>query len=252
MGTRTSAMALFLCLTFTNAGKAGTITFDDFDDNSLNLSLWGAFVMDYGSVNEVNQRIEVSIPAHSGFSSAGIGLTFLVGGDFDAQVDFAVLSSSGTPGLALSTGNPLDPSVGCGHMMDVGGGFGSYFARFCDGVWFVPSPETTGRLRMVRSGSTYSGYFWDGAAWQLIHSSPGQPAGHWWMLLSTWSVNGSVQVAFDNFYLEADSLTPMVPEPGSFTLAGIALGLIWAIGKRRQAARPSNPNPPHTLGAQNL
>jgi hypothetical protein len=41
--------------------------------------------------------------------------------------------------------------------------------------------------------------------------------------------------AVDNFWLQADGFIPEVPEPASFTLVGVALGLILIIRKRRQA-----------------
>ena len=194
-------------------------------------------MFNYGSISEVNQRIEMVIPSHSGRAEPNLSLAFLVGGDFDVQIDFAVLSSSGASALGLITGIPWDPSVGCGHVMDLGGGFGGYGVRFCDGFWGVPSSDTSGRLRMTRSGSTYSGYFWDGAAWQLIHSSPNQPTGDWYIILNSRNDDGSSAVAFDNFYLQADRLTSAIPEPGSFALAGIALGVICTIGRHRHLAR---------------
>jgi len=233
IATRAGAPVLFLCLAFAHTSYAGTIE-DNFNDNSLNTSIWGTWVFNYGSVSEVNQRIEEVVPNHSGWAEAGLAMLSLVGGDFDVRVDVAVLDFSGQSGGSITYGG--GPVEICGHSLDVGLGGDGYYARFCDGTYYVPSSDTSGTLRLTRSGSTYSGYFWDGSNWQLIHSSPGGPTGDYGVSMSSHSADGSSGVAYDNFYLQTGPLTSEVPEPGTLLLgvSGVLLGGLIARAFRRR------------------
>ena len=211
--------------------RAGAIVVDDFNDNSLNLQLWSPYIEGTGSVSEVNQRLETTA-AGSGEGIAFVRLLGLIGGDFDAQVSYTLLS---TLTSAKDTFGGIAWVVG-GDLLDnpqlVGRGYGGYGCEINGGgSCAFPSTDISGRLRMTRVGTTLSVYYWDGSGWQFMDatSTSGAPSS-----IGIGASSGSttpVSFAFDDFQLQADGFTS-IPEPGSMALVGISLALVCGFRKR--------------------
>lgn len=241
ISTRAATPALFLCLTFAYTGYAGTIV-DNFNDNTLDPTLWspwsngGTF-----SVSETNQRLQVSITGDN--VTGGVGLRWLALGNFDFQASYSLLTD--IHGLSHDQNQT---GAGLGAFA-----FGIFVAQFPVSVMNLPPPgglyagaegdtlygyaltsDQSGKLRLTRVGNVYSAYYWGAGNWIALGSGTSARTGPADLSLSVFADGGAtVSAAFDDFYLQADGFAP-IPEPGSFALAGIALGLICLIGKRRQ------------------
>ena len=224
--TCAAVAVLFLYFSLAPGSYAGTIT-DNFNDNSLNTAIWGTG--DYpsggpGSVTETNQRIEMVMPANTGSYTVYLTPLFQIGGDFDLQIDYALLAP-----LTGDDSFTIDWSPGIANIF-VGRTSGAYGAEFGSGgpVFSVPTLDVSGTLRLTRTGATYSGYFWNGTGWQLIGSISNGSTSDSMSILGLGGQSGG-QVALDNFYLNADRLTSTVPEPTGFLLsAGALLGGLLA------------------------
>jgi hypothetical protein len=100
--------------------------------------------------------------------------------------------------------------------------------------------DLSGRFRLTRVGNLYSGYYWGSGDWVLLGSGTGTKTGPADLGLGVGADgDATVSVAFDDFYVQADDLGE-IPEPGSFALAGIALGLIFVVWKRRRYTQRTN------------
>src|SRR6266478_7573549 len=129
---------------------------DNFNDNSLNSSIWSTLTPSPGTsftVSETNQRLEVTLGA--GFGGAGIVSVAQFSGDFDVQVDYTLLN---WPAGNLHSVRLGAPDLGVGP----GGGIGinrSSFPNGLSGEFYLlalpnadPQMATTqlsGKLRLV-------------------------------------------------------------------------------------------------------
>lgn len=196
---------------------------DDFNDNTINSSLWVETIVGTGpSLNEVNQRLEVTIPG----TSIGVGdvingqldMKDSLSGDFDARVDYSLIEWPAQNEVRLGIGLQ---AVGMQRISFLSGD--RYMAPSYSGSPSISTSDTQGKLRFTRTGSTYSGYFWSdsSSSWVLLGSGLG-PSGAVNLAVGAWSHDSvfqdkSIKVAFDNFEVTA------VPEPQHYFLMGSAL-----------------------------
>lgn len=225
------AVCLMGSLATPNRLEAQIVVSDDFNDNSINSSVWAQSIVGSGpSIQEVNQRLEIAFPATSTGIADEIGVDLHTKnsfpGDFDARADFNLLNwpaqSEVRIGVKLTA-----PWVAMERASLTLGE--QYLSQFYDGNWSASTSHTQGKLRLARTGSTYAGYYWDNtsSSWILFDTGTG-PSGAVNIALGVWSHDSifkdkEVTVAFDNFELTA------VPEPqhyllfSSCFLAGLAL-----------------------------
>ncbi|MEK7408262.1 MAG: hypothetical protein AAB225_24590 [Acidobacteriota bacterium] len=86
----------------------------------------------------------------------------------------------------------------------------------------TPTSDLAGKLRLVRSGTLLSGYYWSPGGWVLIHTSTATTADLRFNL-GTWShdwafADSDAQVAFDNVMLNQGQLicpAPVDIKPGT-------------------------------------
>ncbi len=181
---------------------------DNFDDNSIDPSLWRVRREGVGPTEaERNGRLELDVPPTSS------GSLFLAGyvtqcafiGDFDAQVDYHLLDWPGSNGVRLGLGlgdttSRLQPVA----IERVSQGGEQYLTDLPPGtITSVPTTDTAGTLRITRVGNLVAGYYRIGCDWQLVsqfvlNTEP--------VVLSIlgWSHDGvfvhqHVLAAFDNF-----------------------------------------------------
>jgi uncharacterized repeat protein (TIGR01451 family) len=203
----------------------GSVMDDNFDDNSLDVNRWDVLAPPGGSIVEQNHRLEITVP--SGFLGQGWGLRSRCSleGDFDVQVDFAILDWPPGNLYVLRLGaHDLGPETG---IVRVSTPSDSVYALLLDpsGVpaFSASTTDQSGSLRLVRSGSTLSGYYRQGDAWVLLGSgatsenpdsarlnidssseTPGAPPG---------------RIAFDNFKVNAGNVVCPSPPPEGADLA---------------------------------
>ncbi len=208
-----------------HAAAASPVLTDNFNSNSINLTLWQERVTGKGpSVVAANQRLEVFLPGNSSNDPAsqvfGAGLTSvcLLRGDFDIQVDFNLLvwpqSSGVRVGLWLRDSPVPIPGVERTGFVPID--FPSlprelYLTDFGDGVQGVATSDLTGTLRVTRAGATLSGYYLSSGSWILIHSGPVANTGDSHFGLRALSHNAvfgnqDVKVAYDNFAINSGQL----------------------------------------------
>jgi hypothetical protein len=178
-------LMLRLCLALCSTQMLGTMArgevfIEDFDDNSIDPTLWTVDVWGSGpQITEANQQLEISMPSWCSGTDFGCKLSsqFLLRGDFDFQVDFRLLTW------------PIGNGVRMGMGIEEGGipyhagvertSFGYndypewprevYCVDFPDGVHGIAGTDDfAGTLRLVRSGSTQTGYYLGTEGWVFI------------------------------------------------------------------------------------
>lgn len=186
---------------------------DNFNDNFLNPDLWSilspppGFI---GTVVETNQRLEVTVLS-AGVGGVGIVSNCSLAGDFDVEIDYILLNWP-TPNFHNVRLGVFELGVG------PGGAIGLNRSSFEREIYLLALPastaqilttDTSGTLRLVRTGATLSGFVRDGTAWVPVGSGPvstiptrinldlgaGNP-----------TAPGGIKAAFDNFKVNAGSV----------------------------------------------
>ena len=243
-------MSLVLVLCASSSIYAGPVTItDNFNDNSLNTSLWAPFSLGDGSVSEVGGRLVATIEASPDHESGAAAVALLlgtIGGNFDVSVHYELLADLplthgdtggglflGPAAFTFEYGVARDTHTICGpsgcHYEN------AYVAAVGGGEDTVPTTDLSGALRLTRVGSSFSAYYRsEGLSdWQWIASGTGSTDPLPFLALGV-TIQGpeSVSFAFDDFTLVADEFT-QVPDPGStLLLLGIGLAALRALKNR--------------------
>jgi hypothetical protein len=201
---------------------------DDFSDNDVDASVWTVTEALSGnstaSIDEQNEQLEMSMtdatdPDHTYLSMEPLRY---ISGDFDAQVDFTLDTVTDTDRWAVyisarsykmldddtclnevRASIEYDPNVGAnrvygGEIRNDGN------PEHLDGEGtYVTTSDSSGKLRIRRSGATAYCYYWNGAAWVEIESGA---IGDSDMFIFLWIYTGNenlpdIEVTFDNFSL---------------------------------------------------
>jgi dipeptidyl aminopeptidase/acylaminoacyl peptidase len=156
---------------------------DAFDGDRIDPFWGGPFLTGSGpSMAEVNGRLEVSVPPDTlndpvaGFTDIALSSPCHLLGDYDVQVDYQLLQWPPQSGVNVSfstftiVNGSFDQTFGL-FVFDPGGGTG-VSTNFPGPVnTFVPAPETSGTLRLVRVGPTLTAYRLTPAGWSAIRST---------------------------------------------------------------------------------
>jgi len=188
---------------------------DDFNDNVLDPTRWESYVdpaPSAGTVAETNQRLEVTL--NGGAVNAGIRSRCSVAGDFDVQVDFSLLNwpSNNRQGFSLEAEDLGQGQFGLFRVErfnEVGGD--AYHMVFPNqaGDPTFPTTDTAGKLRLVRIGTTLSGYYHNGTNFVFINSAP-VPTNPTRIVLNGGLFRSDAtpaSFAFDNFKVNAGTIT---------------------------------------------
>ena len=195
---------------------------DAFDGDRID-PFWGSsFVTGSGpSIAETNGRLEVSMPSDTlndpilGFANAGVGAQCHLLGDFDIQVDYQLLQWPPQSGVNVDfdTFDIVNGSFGDIHGMfvfDPGGGTG-ISTHFPGTNTFVPAPESSGTLRLVRVGTTLTAYRLTPTGWSAIQGTS-DVVNEIAMNLNVFSnarqfSHPDVKVAYDNFRVNSGTFS---------------------------------------------
>lgn len=192
---------------------------DNFNDNATDTAKWWTVIYGTGpSIQETNQRVEVTLPANSandpqaGGFSAGYVSSCGLNGDFDVQVDYELLTWPS--GSGVRAGLSLSPAPNATvHRVGLTWDFTgvpreSYvFSTGDPNYFFVGTADLSGGLRLVRTGGTATGYYRSGSDWVPIGSfAVTQKGVHY--TIGAWSHDDRfgdqlTKVAFDNFVVNS-------------------------------------------------
>lgn len=192
---------------------------DDFNDNSTNYGLWSTPADSGVTVNETNQQVEISYDPSASGGQFGAGYFAKLGikGDFDIQVDYNLLDWPAGNGVRIGlvptwwsaqrTSQGIDQSTPDEiYAMDSYYGTSGGFS----------TTDTSGKLRIVRTGSLVTSLYYSGDRWIPIHSYDYGASGLSdvpWLAISSWSHSSTfskqaVRIAFDNFKVNFGHIEP--------------------------------------------
>jgi DNA-binding SARP family transcriptional activator len=189
-------------------------TSEDFADGYVNQRDWYTFITGTSTaVAERNGRLEVLIGADAiaggdyNVIDGQLGTTCRFPGDFDARVEFELLSWPSTNGVSVELA-----AFGRNGGVNVARSSKRWGEQY--GSWLPPAnfsvvtADLKGKLRLRRSAGVLTGYFWNITRWIKLGS--GRSTGAFTLVLHTVSNNedfadAEVQVAFDNFVVDARS-----------------------------------------------
>jgi hypothetical protein len=214
--------ALFAVVAFlsANASALACVRYtDNFNDGVINTSLWAPVILGTGpSYVETNGRLEVTVPASSQNNPAAGGFgAFLnfnksLTGDFDATVDYTLLTYPTGNALRLGFAGPLGGveriSLSPAEQLLWGGPdvYVTDFTPVGGSVFATSTAATRGTLRFTRAGNTLSGYRKDACGrWVQISSQTGPAVpGTSSLAIGAWGHDGSfsqvnTKIALDNF-----------------------------------------------------
>lgn len=268
-------------LPVSKADAAPTV-FDDFDDNKIDATKWRTSTTGSGStIDEVNRALEISHQADASGSPflAEYFSVCRLAGDFDIQVDYRLLQWPSTNGIKVglaaydqatsSTWTVERVSVGeneryrGGNIFigDPGPGADGYLTTF-NGITnrgdatfseFAFTGDMSGTLRLVRSGSTITGY--SGSDVVGTFASASSDDVHF--ILASWGYDVSfgdtgVRVAFDNMKMNQGTLVGCTPAESVNSLiqtvrdlglpANVENSLTAPLAQTESVLADSNPN----------
>jgi hypothetical protein len=211
--------------------SAAPLLVESFNNNSFDSSVWHTLQLGTGTnITVVNQRLEITLSSGSvddptrGIFGAGLLSKCQLQGSFDMQVGFQLLVWPSLSGVRTGLGS-LFELYGLGpvysdHYAVERDSFAnhndppngeSYVTDLSDGVQgFVPTNDTSGTLRITRSGGVATAYYLNSGTWVLVHSGP-VTANSVGFGFSVWShsyafSHQNIKVAFDNFALNNGQL----------------------------------------------
>lgn len=205
------SMVLVTLLFGLSPAYGGTI-YENFNNNTFNHTLFWLNNEGVASSLVDNNRLEISIPANSGsfFSVGGLELydQFSLKGDFDVQVDFNLLAWPVANGCnAGIISNNFEVCRKSYHDNFLGNveAYLAYFAPGQEHFW-VNTSDTSGKLRLKRTGNTIEASYWKSGGWMSIgsHTDPqlgAQATAYIGAYSGGSGASETVLAAFDNYQI---------------------------------------------------
>ena len=216
------------------------ILMDQFDDGVIDSGVWETFVP-YGNprIEETGGVLETECTA-SGIQWGGLRTVQYLGGDFDFKIDYdwIMLSGSGHGRAQIWFENTDDAEKVALTVHRIG----TSYSELILGFWTpsgwqnkgvkIGGVPLSGALRLERTGSSYSGYYLNSGNWSSMGSF-GASTSKGRVYFQIVNESTETEVEWDNFYAEADHITP---EPSTLAiwslLALCGIGYGW---RRRKA-----------------
>jgi hypothetical protein len=184
----------------------------NFNDHKMGDLLWTVTKGGTGTVvAEENQTLEIVLPTHCW---AGYESIPMLRGDFDIQVDYNLLNwpnlnNSTRVGLVESSLQYPFPWAIAGYMVLLGGNGTRYYGT--NGGNSSPTSDSSGKLRMVRTGNTITCYYFDGSNWIAMpwNIQENNLDVHCYLVAWNFDVGGAA-VALSNFMVNKGQLIDAV------------------------------------------
>ena len=203
--------------------------YDDFNDNAWNSTLWDILEAGGPEIEETNQQLEITFPSTSSGANfyAGYASKCALRGDFDVQVDYHLITWPSNNGVRAGIWIERSPSTYTVERASYGISDGftpgdHYTTNFADSILLSATDDTDGRIRLVRTGTTFKGYYFDEISneWVLLQSIQGDvmSSRDVTFMMKAWSHDYAfgdalVKVAFDNFVInKGEIICPGPPE----------------------------------------
>jgi hypothetical protein len=207
--TKLLASTLFTIVTAANSAQI----YDDFSNPK-----WISFSSPNVSVYEKSNKLVIATNANaSGYVfSGGYASSCKLQGDFDIRADYTILSTVVNNGVRVGILVDIEPTNGSrlnkswaaiNRFSDTNGTsvYSTNFSNYDPVTSDIPTSDIKGKLRLSRTGTVLSGYFWDSTtkSWILIQSTSKFTANPVYFILSSWSHDGYfakvlVKSTFDN------------------------------------------------------
>lgn len=160
--------------------------------------------------NNSNFTIQDNRLYYSGVSS-WVRSKYDLTGDIDFQTDFALYTTPAIDSYTMRLLFRSQDAFGNWQFIEVerkyGGGSVAYWMySYIQGFWkeigSATTSDTSGKLRLVRVGTKWTGYYWTGSAWASLGTWDGlYDDGHVSLEHGSWSSSPSFEGSFDNFQL---------------------------------------------------
>jgi DNA-binding SARP family transcriptional activator len=161
-------------------------------------------------VAESHGAVTVDVPASAGDNfGASVNTRCRAQGDFDARLAYHLVNWPGADGIYVNLAASDIRGVNVYRTDDFGEEYGAYFPP---GGNTLPTSDSQGVLRLVRTGASFTGYVGDGTTWTTIFSGPGATTdtritiGVFNMSDTGAFAGKTATIAFDRFELHADAI----------------------------------------------
>jgi hypothetical protein len=209
--TKLALLTILFTLSLFSTAQALTIS-ENFDNGQYNSQWFSLYIAGTGpSAMVVTDHLEITLPASSVVNSSDQYGCYLVGpfiaGDYDVQVDFNLMTWPTPGGGAGIIANDCEVSRR---------NFGAevYEVHFPDGTEFrVNTADTTGKLRLQKTGTTLQASYWTASGWVLFGSSTNPEFGQGtYMVIGAFNFpyqfpRQDIKVAFVNLQITYGTIT---------------------------------------------
>ncbi|MCX5891311.1 MAG: hypothetical protein NTY36_17965 [Deltaproteobacteria bacterium] len=195
----------------------GGIISEDFHNNTYNQNNFHISTQGTGPSTAVtNNRLEITVPGNSyganGFG-ASIVTNFNLFGDFDAQVDYTLLTWPSPAGFMVGLQTELPGNYTLFRQSYAPGGTGEVYEAYLGGPdQKIATADSSGKLRLKRTGNTIAAFYWHNNTWTPISSNTGAgiagATGIFIFAFGNQFQGKTVQVAFDNIRIAYGSYAP--------------------------------------------
>jgi len=228
-------------------GQADCMFYDNFNDNSRDPNKWqDPWVSGGATISEINQRLEIAAPQSSQGMEVGLLSQLQLYGDFDLKVDFNLPVWPTPNGVSFGIwvfGSGIDCVVKRASYgpSDQGGQREVYHAYFSyqggsEVETDIPTTDTSGKLRMKRTGNKVEMFYGKNGAWQLIDSKADDNLKgivSFGLGADSYQTLHPVTIAFDNF------LGIMIPpSPIAINILDYQLSKVSAWGRYNYTTPP--------------
>ena len=172
-------ISIFLCC-FNSLTFAATV-YDDFNGSGIDITKWELYQSAEEVLSQSGGLLNASTPPNGVYGNLGTKKTFR--GDFEITLDFrnfqttATSSANNDPQISLQVHIDDNNFIFIFRSWYEGGGHGFFSSGKIDGSGAIgssaPASSQAGLLRITRTGSTITTYYYENSSWNMLKSFTG-------------------------------------------------------------------------------